>query len=107
MKEFLMTVLRLTLTDHRSFQNIERGEQRSCPMSLVIVCLPFRKTWPQRKNRLCPVQCLNLALLIHAQNDRFIRRIQIQADDVPYFARELRIIAEFEILNPVWLQFVL
>ena len=31
------------------------------------------------------VQRLNLALLIYAQHDRFVRGIQIQADDVAYF----------------------
>src|SRR5580692_7764261 len=100
-EELLMTVFGLTLTDHGSFQNIERREQCGCSMSLVIVRLPFRKAGPgpQRKNRLRPVQRLNLTLLIHAQYDRFVRRIQVQADDVAYFAGKLRIIVGLY-LNP-------
>ena len=75
-KKLLMTVFGLALADYGSFRNIERGEQCGCSMSLVIVCLSFRKSGPQRKNGLCPVQGLNLALRIRAQHDRFVRRFR-------------------------------
>jgi len=35
-----------------------------------------------------PVQCLNLALFIYAQNQGTIRRVQIQADDIPHLLDE-------------------
>ena len=53
-------------------------------MAFVIVGLSRGHTRRQREDRLCAVQCLHLALFIHAQDNGSIRRIQIQADYVPH-----------------------
>jgi hypothetical protein len=44
------------------------------------------------------------AFLIHAQNQRLFRRIQIQVNDVADSMNKLRIAAEFEGLDAMWLQ---
>lgn len=61
-----MPMPRLAFANHRSFEDIQRSEQRSCSVPFLIVGLPLRQTGPQRQNRLRAVQCLNLAFLIHA-----------------------------------------
>ena len=53
-------------------------------MAFVIVGLSRGHTRRQGEDRLCAVQCLHLALFIHAQDNGSIRRIQIQADYVPH-----------------------
>jgi hypothetical protein len=47
---------------------------------------------------------LNLALLIHAQNQRLVGRIEVKADDVAHLFDEERIGREFERLAAVRLQ---
>src|SRR5579863_2954363 len=73
----LKPVPRLALADHGSFEEIQCSQQCGSSVAFVIVRLPLRQTGTQRENRLRPVQRLNLALLVHAQNDRFIRRVDI------------------------------
>jgi hypothetical protein len=54
--------------------------------------------------RLGAVQSLNLPLLVGAQDNGVLGRIQIQADDVFQFLHKLRIVAELEGSHPVRLQ---
>jgi hypothetical protein len=65
-----------------------------------------RASGTQGKDRLRPVQRLNLALLIDAQDDRFVRRIHIKSDDIANFPRKLRIAIELEQFDAMWLQLV-
>src|SRR5689334_1937396 len=81
-QKLLMPMARLALRDNRSFENIERCKKRGGSMPPVVMRLPFRKAFAQRQYRLGTIESLNLALLIHAQHNRFIRRIHIQPDDV-------------------------
>jgi hypothetical protein len=48
---------------------------------------PFRNTGRQRQNRLGPVQYLNLALLVNAQDHGLDRWIDIQPDEQTRLAR--------------------
>lgn len=52
-------------------------------MAPIVVCAPLNLAGTHRQQRPRPVQRLNLRLLIHAQHQRFVRRIQVQADDIP------------------------
>jgi hypothetical protein len=47
-----------------------------------------------------------LALLIDAQHQGAIRRIQVQAHHVAHLFLELRIVRQLEPLHPVWLHIV-
>ena len=53
-------------------------------MPPVIVCLPLRKAGPKGQDGLGPIQGLNLALFINAQNDGPVRRIHIKSNDVAH-----------------------
>jgi hypothetical protein len=47
---------------------------------------------------------LDLGLLIDAQNDRTLGRIEIQADDIADLRHELRVLGELPCLLAVWLK---
>ena len=51
---------------------------------------------PQRQTRLRTLQRLALTLLVAAQDQRFLRWIEVQSDDVPEFLFELLVIGERE-----------
>lgn len=101
--ELLAAVSVLACTDHLAIENVEGGKQRRRAVTLVIVRLPLGQPRWQWKDRGDPVQCLDLALLVHAQYQRAVRRIQVKADNVPHFCFKLRIIGQFEALDSVWL----
>ena len=73
-------------------------------MALVIVGLTSGNTRRQGQNRFGSIQRLDLALLIHAQYNGAVGRIQLQAHDISHLLHELGIFGEFEILYPMWLQ---
>ena len=50
------------------------------------------------------MQRLDLRLFVHAQDQRLVRRVEIQADDVSDFVNEQRVFRELECLTPMWLQ---
>ena len=58
-------------------------------------------------DRLRAVQRLDLALLVHAQHQRLVRRVQVQADHVAQLLDELLVAAELEGLGQVGLEAVL
>src|SRR5437763_16497042 len=101
-----MPVLGKTGADDSSFEYIQGGKQGRRSVALVVVGAPLRQTGTQRQNRLRPVECLNLALLIHAQNDRFVRWIQIKPHNVTQLSGKLWVVAELERFHSMWLQFV-
>ncbi len=65
-------------------------------MPLVVVAAAFNLTGAHRQQRLCPVQGLNLRLLIYTQDQRSIGRIQVEPHDVAYFVNEQRIFGKLE-----------
>src|ERR1044071_8390284 len=60
----------------------------------------------QRQTRLRGVQCLNLALLVHAEHDDFLRWTQIKTDDVSQLSQKLRIARQLESLGEMRLDVV-
>ena len=65
---------------------------------------PFNVAEPHGQYRLGALQRLHPALLIHAQHQGFIRRIQIQPDNVTHLFDEERVIGKLEVTRSVWLQ---
>ena len=74
-------------------------------MPLIIVGLPFRKTWPQGQNRLRTIQRLDLAFLIDTEHQSLLRRVR-QTNNVAHFVDKLRISTELKVLNAVRLQVI-
>ncbi|MBL8218040.1 MAG: hypothetical protein JNL62_02365 [Bryobacterales bacterium] len=60
-------------------------------MSLVVVGHGAASPFLHRQPWLGALQGLYLALLVHAQHKRLIRRIQIEADHIGEIVEELRI----------------
>src|SRR5471030_3281757 len=86
----------MQLADDFSGSYIQGREQRRGAMAFVIVRTALGYAGGQRQNWLSPVQCLNLALLVHTQHHGLGRRIEIQTDDVTRLGNELRIGRQLE-----------
>ena len=59
--------------------DLKRGVQAGGAVALVVVGHPLRLARLHRQRRLGAIQCLDLRLLIHAQHQRALRRVQVQA----------------------------
>jgi len=80
------------LTDHRSRGDIQRREEAGGAMALVIVSATLNLAGQRGKDRLAAAQRLHLTLLIHAQHQCMMRRVQVQADDVSHLVDQQRIV---------------
>src|SRR5437667_12849842 len=78
------------------FQDIQRSERCRRAVTLVIVRLPLGQAGTLREDRLRPVGSLNLAFLVHAQNDGFVWRVPIEPHNVPNLRGKVWIVAELE-----------
>ena len=72
-KKFLMTMPRLTLSNNFAGSNVQSGKQGCRTVPDVVVGIPFNVSQAHRQSRLCPIQCLDLALLINAQHQSTVR----------------------------------
>src|SRR3954463_1311026 len=73
-------------------------------MSLIVMRLSSGDARRQRQNRFGPIEGLHLALFIHAQYNCAVRRVQVQADNVPHLLHKLRVFGELEVLHAMRLQ---
>ncbi len=103
-QKLLMAMARHAIPQHFAAQHVQRREQRGGAVALVVVGLPFRESRTQGQDGLGTIQGLDLALLIHAQHQSLLRRIQVQTHDVAQLEKELGIGAELETLDAMRLQ---
>ena len=82
--------------DHRAGGHVEGGEQGGDAVADVVVGAPLGHARHHRQDRCTAVQRLDLRLLVHRENQRLLRRIQIQPDNVADLVDELRIVAELK-----------
>ncbi len=75
----------IAYADDRTGQHVQRGEQRGRAVALVVMGHRAVTARLHRQARLRTVQGLNLALLVHAQHDCLVRRVQVQPHDVRQF----------------------
>lgn len=80
--EFTAALPLVELPDHLTRFDVQGGKQRGGAVASIVVSAPFDLPRAPRQQRSRPVQCLNLGVLIHAQHQRFIWWMQVQADDV-------------------------
>ena len=97
---------RFATSDDRAVGKIQGGEEGRGPVPLVIMRHRPRSATFQRETRLCPVERLDLRLLIGAQDQGVLGRIQIQPHDVEQLLFEPRVFAQLEGVNQVRLQTV-
>ncbi len=103
-QELLVTVARQALADHLAGKDVERGKQGGGAVTLVVVGHRLAAALDHRERGLGPVEGLHRRLLVRAQHDRPLGRVQIQTDDVDELVLESRIIRQFERLDPVRLE---
>src|SRR5262245_14732086 len=110
--ELPRTVARHAFADHRSGLHVrigvgrrdQRGKQRGSPVTLVVVRAPLDLAGAHRQQRLRAVERLDLALLVYAQHERALRRIEVEPDDIAYLLDELWVGRELERLDAMRLQ---
>ncbi len=94
----------MALPDHLPGFHIQGGKEGRRPVATVVMGAPFNLPGSHRENGLCAIQRLNLGLLIDAQDQRTLRRIEVQAHNVPDLLNKERIRGELEGLATVGLQ---
>ncbi len=94
----------VTLAHDLPALRVQGREQRGRPVAGVVVCMPLNLAGPHRQQRRTALQRLHLALLVDAQYQRLVRRIEIQPDDIADLLDEQRIARTFEGARPVRLQ---
>src|SRR5215831_5487021 len=94
--EFLRTMATMQLSDNAATLQVERGKQRRCAMAFVVVGTTLDLAGPQRQHGLCAVQSLNLAFLVHTEDQRMVGWIHVETDDIPHFLNEQRVGRELE-----------
>lgn len=93
------------VSEHFSGGNFQGGNQRLRSVSHVLVGPATRLVGAKRQQWLRAIQSLNSRLVVHADDQRILGRIQIQADDVQQLGQEIGVRTEGERANPVRLQF--
>ena len=86
---------RITLADDFAFQNFQGGKERGRAMAHVVMGEGAATALLERQARLGSVQGLNLTFLIHAQDEGFIRRVQIETHHIGQFLQKFRVAREF------------
>ncbi len=103
-QEFLVRMVRETLPDDAPFRDVQRGKQRRRPVPLVVMGHGAAAALFERQPRLRAIERLNLALLVDAQDDRFVRRVEIEAHDIGELLDEPFVPRQFERPGPMRLQ---
>ena len=92
------------LADHLPGGDVERGVEVGGAVADVVMAAPLGHPGHQRQHRRRPVERLDLRLLVDAQHDRRLGRVEIEPDDVAHLVDELRIRGKLERLRLVRLQ---
>src|SRR5213594_2562938 len=99
--ELLMAVTSHAVADHLAVKHAERGEEGGRSVALVVVGSGPQPALLHRQTRLGAVESLNLALLVRAQHQGLVGRIQIEPDNIAELFDEGSITAELEGLDQV------
>ena len=73
-------------------------------MPNVVMRAPLRLAWPHGQQRPGAVQCLDLGLLVHTQDQRSIRRVEVQAHNITDLFDKERVRRQLEGIRPMGLQ---
>jgi hypothetical protein len=90
------TVASIALTENVACGNIERSEQAGNAVPLVVVGASLQRSDPHGQNRLCTAKSLNLRFLIDALDQRVMRRIEIQSNNIPHLVDRHGIVGKLE-----------
>ena len=104
--EFDVPMSRITGADDLPFQHVQRREQARSAVALVVMGHGLAAPLLHRQAGLRPVQRLNLALLVHAQHHRLVRRIQVHPHHVRQFLDKPLVLGQLECIDPMGLKTV-
>ena len=90
-QEFGRPVTLVAFADDEPRGDIKCGKQRGRTMPRVAVRATFRYARHHRQDRLLAIECLNLTLLIDAEDNGPVRRGQVKPDDIAHLVDEQRI----------------
>ncbi len=92
------------LGEHLAGSDVQCGVQVGGAVADVVVAAPLGHAGHQRQDRRASVERLDLRLLVDAEHDRGLRRVEVEADDVPDLVYELWIRGKLERLRLVRLE---
>ena len=81
-EELPVSMTRLALRQHLAVEDVERGKQGRRTVPHVVVGDALDVAEAQWRHRLSPFQRLALALLVDAQHQRVVGRVQVQPDPI-------------------------
>jgi len=84
--------------------DIQGGEQAGGAVALIVVRRPRGGPGQQRKDGSRTVKRLDLALLIHTEDQRALRGVEIEPHHVAHLLHEEGVLGELEVLDAVGLQ---
>jgi hypothetical protein len=82
--EFLRTVTPAQLPEEATGLQFQCGEQGGSAVPFIVVGTPFDLARASWQHGLSAIQCLNLALFVHADHHRMIRRVHVKAHNVAH-----------------------
>ena len=103
-QELLVAVPALVLADHLAGGDVQRGEQARGAVADVVVGLPAGHARHHRQHRRAAVQGLHLGLLVHREDHRLVRRIEVKPDHVADLLDELRVLGQLPGVDQVRLE---
>ena len=90
--------------DDQPGRHVQGGEQGGGPGAGVVVGAPLGHAGHHRQYRLGPVEGLDAGLLVHAEHDGPLRRVQVQPDHVADLLDEQRVAGQLEGVDQVRLE---
>ncbi len=99
--ELLMPVAWHAIADNLSVEHTQGGEQGGGAVALVIVSHRPAASLLHRQSRLCAVERLDLAFLVDTEDQGFIGRIEIQADDIGELLHKVLVSADRRFTQPL------
>ncbi len=93
---FLVTMPMFALGDHLSIGDVKCSEERCGTMAYIVMGHAFDVAKAHRKQRLGAVQGLNLAFFVNTQHERFVRRVEVEPDNIAHFLHKERVCGKFE-----------
>src|SRR5713226_1629315 len=104
--KLLMPMTRHTVTDNLTIEHAEGGKQRGRTVALIIVSHRPATALLHGQTRLGSIESLDLALLVNAQHQGFVWRIQVQTHDIGQLLHKVFVPAKLKSFDSMWLQVV-
>ena len=103
-QEFHISMSWVTGADYFSIQDMESRKQTGRPIALIIMGHGRTTSFLHGRSGLRPVQGLYLRFFIHRQDDRFIRRIEVDPDHISKLLHQSLVLGQLESFHPMRLK---